>query len=519
MNLIVSSISLPWEEPDGTAVREAFRLCKLPYSPNQANIYKKSIDARHGRVKIVYSVQISCPDGTPYADNPRIRIRKPAQMPVITGKKFMQHRPVVAGLGPAGLFAAYFLAKNGYRPLILERGKSIDERDLDVNRFFEQGILNPESNLQFGEGGAGTYSDGKLTTRIHDPACETVLELLVRFGAPEEVKLLAKPHIGTDILKNVVKNIRREIIRLGGEVCFQSALTGIKQSDGQLCSIQTKQGDIPCECLVLAVGHSARDTFQRLFEQGIFMQSKAFSVGVRIEHLQKDIDRSLYGKAAEAYDLPPGEYALSYRQEDRAVYTFCMCPGGYVVPAQSEENTIVTNGMSYHARNGHNANSAVVVSVGPSDFPNVFDGLHFQRQIESKAYALTGSYRAPSQSVGSFLKQQGSGTTVHPTYALGIQEADLHSLFPESVDRMLQDGLRIFGRKIKGFDQPGAWLTGPETRTSSPIRIQRGKDLNSVSVYGLIPCGEGAGYAGGIISAAVDGIRAAAQIMSVYRPF
>jgi uncharacterized FAD-dependent dehydrogenase len=520
MNLIISAISLPWEAPEKAVIQEAFRLCQLPETAGQGFIYKKSIDARRGRVKAVYSVQISCPDGTPYPDSPRIRLRNSAYLPEVTGQMQMKHRPVIAGLGPAGLFAGYFLAKNGYAPIILERGKCVEERDLDVARFLQEGVLNPESNLQFGEGGAGTYSDGKLTTRIHDPACETVLDLLVRFGAPSEVKFLAKPHIGTDILKNVVQNIRKEIVRLGGEVRFKTTLTGVKQRTGSLTGVQTTNGEIPCEALVLAVGHSARDTFRHLWEQEIFMRSKAFSVGVRVEHWQEDINRGLYGKMADRYDLPPGEYALSHRQGERAVYTFCMCPGGYVVPAQSEENTVVTNGMSYHARSGDNANSAVVVSVGPSDFPNVFDGLDFQRQMERKAYAMTGGYRAPSQTVGSFLQQQGrSGKKVNPTYALGIEDADLHDLFPEIISSMLEDGLRIFGRKIKGFDQSGARLTGPETRTSSPVRIQRGEDFHSISLHGLIPCGEGAGYAGGIISAAVDGIRAAEKIMSAYRPF
>lgn len=519
MNLIVSSITMPWEEDPDTAIQKAFKICGLPYRPEQACIYKKSIDARHGKIKIVYSVQIFCPENVSYRESSQVRVRRGGVEPNITGTKKFEHPPVIAGFGPAGLFAAYFLAKKGYRPIIFERGSAIEERDQDIDNFVKLGNLNTESNFQFGEGGAGTYSDGKLTTRINDPACETVLDLFVRFGAPLEIKNLAKPHIGTDILKNIVKNIRQEIIHLGGNIHFKSPLTGIKMQNGILHGVEINGDPLACECLVLAIGHSARDTFMQIFEQGIQMQPKAFSVGVRIEHKQKDMNHALYGKAANHLLLPPAEYALSHRQADRAVYTFCMCPGGYVVPAQSEEYSIVTNGMSYHARNGENANSAMVVSVGPSDFPDLFGGITFQRQLEHQAYELTGSYRAPSQTVGDFLNEKQKGSIVDPTYALGIEETDLHQLFPSFICDMLEVGFHEFSKKIKIFNQPGARLTGPETRTSSPIRIIRGDDLFSTSVQGMIPCGEGAGYAGGIMSAAVDGIRAAERIMSIYKPF
>ncbi len=519
MSIIVSSISLPWDAPEQMAIDEAFRRCGMPQT-GTAGIYRQSIDARRGTIKKVYSVLIS---GVAEEERllrlPGIRQKKAASAPVIRGERPLSYPPVICGAGPAGLFAAYFLAKNGYRPIVLERGKEIARRDEDVAAFFAGQGLQTDSNIPFGEGGAGAYSDGKLTTRISDPYCELVLETLAAFGAPADILRLAKPHIGTDILKTVVHRIRREIQRLGGQVCFSARLTGIIHKNGRLTAAVVNGETLPCGALVLAIGHSARDTFFQLYRDGVEFLPKAFSVGVRVEHLQAEINRAMYGKDWEKLALPPAEYTLSCKSSDgRGVYSFCMCPGGQVVAAQSEENTIVTNGMSYHARDGKNANAALVASVSPADFDGVFGGVTLQRQIEQAAYRATGSYAAPGMTVASFLGTGPGKTRVEPTYPLGVRETELDRVLPEFVCRGLRQGLPAFGRKIRGFDDGGAVLTAPETRTSSPVRMVRQENLQSAGIAGLFPCGEGAGYAGGIVSAAVDGIRCAGKIMEEYKP-
>lgn len=529
MSILVGNIRLPLEAADADALEAAAKKCGLSMRELRgAHIYRSSIDARRGRITRVLSVLLDLAEPTQEqavidrVGKPDVRLKTPAQKPVPTGTEQLTHRPIVVGFGPGGLFAAYVLAKNGYRPRVFERGQAIDSRDRAVDAFFSGGIFDPASNIQFGEGGAGAYSDGKLTTRINDPMSEWVLRTFVEHGAPKEILYQAKPHIGTDILKRVVRSMREEIIRLGGEVQFGCTLTGVRSHDGTLTAAVIDGQEIACERLILAIGHSARDTFEQLLHSGVYLEPKPFSVGARIEHLQEDLNASLYGKLAGHPALPPAEYTLSHRENGRACYSFCMCPGGHVVAAQSEPDSIVTNGMSYHARDGRNANAAIVVSVNPSDFPtaDALGGVAFQREIEQKAFALTGGYRAPCQKVGDFLagKPSRKHGRVAPTYPIGVQYTSLAGVLPEFVIQHMQVGLRQFGRKIRGFDAPDALLTAPETRTSSPVRITRHDNRHSVQLVGLIPCGEGAGYAGGIMSAAVDGIGCAKEILQTFRP-
>ena len=529
MSILIGNIRLPIEASEQDAFVQARKKCELSAGQvKNAHIYRSSLDARRGRITRVLSVLLDLQDDeletavVAHCAKPDIRLKKPVQLPTATGTQPLTHRPIVVGFGPGGLFAAYVLAKNGYRPLVIERGQPIENRDKAVETFASGGAFDPNSNIQFGEGGAGAYSDGKLTSRINDPLSEYVLKTFVEHGAPEEILFKAKPHIGTDILKQVVHRMREEIICMGGEVRFGCTLTGIVQRDGVLQAAIVDGQEIACERLILAIGHSARDTFEQLHTQGVYFEPKSFSVGARIEHLQSDIDRGLFGKLAGHPALPPAEYTLSHRDNGRACYSFCMCPGGQVVAAQSEPNTIVTNGMSYHARDGKNANSAIVVSVDPTDFPttDALGGIAFQRQIEHSAFRKTGSYAAPCQRVGDFLdgRQTKQFGIVQPTYPIGVQCGTLEGVLPHFVIRQMQDGLRVFGRKIRGFDAQDALLTGPETRTSSPVRITRLENRHSRQISGLIPCGEGAGYAGGIMSAAVDGIGCAQEILQYFCP-
>lgn len=528
MSLFVTGIRLPFDAPEEEALSLAMRQCGLREGEATPTLYRRSIDARHGKINKVCSVLIDgVSEEEAFAQKlqmPSVRYKRRVGLHPSFGKTPLPHPPVVVGLGPAGLFCAYLLALHGYRPVVLERGGSLDERDAAVERFWSAGVLDPECNIQFGEGGAGAYSDGKLTTRINDSLCDTVLQILHENGAPEEILTLAKPHIGTDLLKGVVRTMRGAIERHGGTVHFRTPLTGLVLRGGTLAAVRADGQALPCERAVLAVGHSARDTFQMLYETGIELTSKAFSVGVRIEHTQEMVDRALYGRLAGHPALPPAEYALSHKEGGRACYTFCMCPGGTVVAAASEAGGIVTNGMSSHARSGKNANAALVVSVSPEDFEGggPLGGIAFQRKIERAAYAQTGSFRAPCQTVGGFLSGKnaapGKRAAIQPTYTAGVEFCDFAPIFPRYVTETLRVSLPVFGKKLRGFDAPEALLTAPETRTSSPLRIPRGATLSSVSAAGLIPCGEGAGYAGGIMSAAIDGLRAALRIMSEYAP-
>lgn len=532
MAVIISQIKTPvtasGEEIIGTALKKAGL---APAAVLRCGVRKTSLDARdNSRICFVSSVWAELGDGEAerrlcernrfcdYASGENAKVLPDKISSDGTGGK--RKKVVIAGFGPAGIFAALTLAEYGFEPVVAERGGDVDEREEAVRKFRGGGELDVSTNIQFGEGGAGTFSDGKLTTRINDPLCRYVLERFAENGAPEEILYKAKPHIGTDMLRGVLKNLRKKITALGGKVRFHTALTDISSENGRLRSV-TLNGceEIPCDALILAVGHSARDTFEMLSDKRIFIEPKPFSVGARIEHTQESVNRSLYGKQWDNPNLPQGEYQLSYRTNGRAVYTFCMCPGGVVVPAASEPESAVTNGMSEFARDGANANSALAVSVSPDDFgKGPLDGVNFVRAIEKKAYKLAlsgGKYYAPAATAGSFLDGGGSlkSASVSPTYLPGVTECNFNELFPEYVTDMMRIGLQSFSRKMKCFGDGGAVLTAPETRTSSPVRLTRGGSMESVSMKGLYPCGEGAGYAGGIMSAAVDGVKCALKII------
>ena len=523
--IVVSDIRLPLGSGEEEAAEAARAILGNPEN-GEYRIRKISYDFRRGNPSQICSVIARFSD-------------EAAEKELAEGKKnvsFVEHkhfapkiglepmtsRPVVVGSGPAGLFAAYLLAQYGYRPILLERGADVDSRVSAVSSFFETGSLNKDTNIQFGEGGAGTFSDGKLVSRIHDDLCDYVLRTFYRYGAPEDILVKAKPHIGTDELRQVIKRMRQAIETNGGEVRFLCRMDDILVSQGKVIGVRSSMGDIPTQTVVLAVGHSARDTFEMLLGKGLSITSKPFSVGLRIEHLQEDVNRSLYGKYAGDPSLPVGEYNLSARAGGRGVYTFCMCPGGVVVPAASETGGTVTNGMSNHARDGKNANSAVCVSVLEKDFGfNPLRGMEFQRNMERAAFAAVGGeYRAPASDVGSFLEGRKGLKIgrVEPTYARGVVAYDLWRILGDEYSRAIRDGILAFGKKMKCFGDTEAILTGIETRTSSPLRINRTEEREAVGLQGLYPCGEGAGYAGGIMSAAVDGLRTAAAIIEKYRP-
>jgi uncharacterized FAD-dependent dehydrogenase len=426
------------------------------------------------------------------------------------------------------MFCALILAENGYRPIIIDRGDCVADRVASVSGFYKDHVLDTESNIQFGAGGAGTFSDGKLLTRINDAKCSYVLETLRRFGAPEDVTVKAKPHVGTDILRVVVENILSRIEELGGEVIYRCRLDSIREmSDGNVEAV-TSKGTFVCSCAVLALGHSARDTYTMLLENGFDIIAKPISVGVRIEHRREWIERALYGKLAGNERLGAAEYALSDTKGERGVYTFCMCPGGEVVAAASECGGVVVNGMSSYARSGENSNSALAVSVKVSDIEavngsEVLGAIEFQRKIERAAFrAGGGDYRAPVQTVGDFMSDISCNapTDVKPTYMGGghFSLAKIDDVLPEFVTKTLRYGLSSFDRKIKGFANPAALLSGAETRTSSPVRILRGENMVALGRRAIYPCGEGAGYAGGITSAAVDGVKVALAIAAEYQP-
>ena len=431
-------------------------------------------------------------------------------------------RIIVVGFGPAGMLAALTLAKAGYHPLVLERGQTVDKRTDAVEAFWAGGALDCQSNVQFGEGGAGTFSDRKLTTRIRDPRVDQVIDALISAGAPEEISYLNKPHVGTDLLKGVVQRIRQEITALGGEIRFGACFEGLHMKEGRVNRILSGGEWLETSAVILATGHSARDTYRILEEDGVALEAKAFAVGLRVEHLQKELDEIQYGTWASHPKLRASEYSLAKRTSSgRGVYSFCMCPGGRVVNSSSEEGHLCVNGMSYHARDLRNANAAIVVSVSPADFgEKPLDGIVFQQALEAKAFAMGGgNWQAPVQLAQDFLKNRSSRglKQVMPSVGPDFTLAPLHELLPVEVTKSLQEGLSVFGRRIRGFDRNGV-LTGVETRTSAPVRILRGEDLQSITHPGLYPTGEGAGYAGGIVSAAVDGIKAAEAVIRRFQP-
>ena len=485
-------------------------------------IVRRSVDARKKPdIKIIYTIDVAV-DGNEKRLLKQSGCKRATIAPVSyykTAKNIPvpEKRPVVVGFGPAGMFAALVLAIAGWKPLVLERGEDAASRHEKVQKFFETGVLDTRSNVQFGEGGAGTFSDGKLNTGVNNPRIGWILEQFVKAGAREEILYDAKPHVGTDVLLTVVQNIRQRIISLGGEVRFNTQVTELCTKNGRLTGLKTEAGEIiPCDTCVLAIGHSARDTFEMLEETGIPMEPKPFAMGVRIEHKQTTVDESQYGVVSPV--LPPADYKLVQHLDNATVYSFCMCPGGHVVAAASEEGRIVTNGMSYADRDGENANAALLVTVNPGDFPyeGTLGGMKWQREIEEKAYAVSGSYRAPAQLVGDFLagkKSTGAGS-VEPTYRPGVTWCDLHDVLPERITASIAEALPKLDEKLKGFAAEDAVMTAPETRSSSPVRIIR-DDSRQSSLAGLYPTGEGAGYAGGIMSAAIDGMMTAEAILGV----
>lgn len=476
---------------------------------------KRSIDSRKkGEPIYICSFIFDC-DNSTVLDNKDCSLYNNEKYEFIKAKKQPDLRPIIVGFGPSGMFAALTLCYAGLKPIILEKGADVDTRTRDVEEFFNGGKLNYNSNVQFGEGGAGTFSDGKLNTGIKDIRIDTVLKLFHKFSAPEEILYSSTPHIGTDILKEVVKNIRKEIISLGGEILFNHNLTDIEISDGKICKVICDNSkEFVCEKVIFALGNSARDTFELFYNKGINLAQKPFSVGVRIEHKQALIDNFKY----KGYKgLPAADYKLAvHLPNGRGVYTFCMCPGGYVINSSSEANSTVTNGMSYHARDGKNANSALLVSVLPEDLKSEHPlaGIEFQREIEKKAYLLAGGHFPITQKVCDFIKgnatQKYSG--ILPTVKPKTVNEDIAKVLPEFVTKALKEALPLFDKKLSGFYDYNALLTAPETRSSSPVKILRDENFET-NVKGIYPAGEGAGYAGGITSSAVDGIKAAEKLI------
>lgn len=526
--VVLRDISLPYTMDAGHALESAGKKLRAAgIKAERLYIFRRSVDARRPKdIRFLYSICAEC------ASLPTEQILNkinatllhcadPAPMP---GDRSLKGRVVVTGFGPCGIFAALALAKAGFCPIVLERGDEVDKRKEKVDLFLKTGLLDVDSNVQFGAGGAGTFSDGKLVTRINDPLGEEVFETLCAFGAPQRIKMLAKPHVGTDNLLEVVRNADNAIRALGGEILYRTKLLGIKRNvSGEVVSVITSQGEIACGALILALGHSARDTYEMLMEEGIALEAKDFSVGARVEHLQEDIDRALYGDA-DISILGHGEYTLSYREGDRGVYSFCMCPGGEVMCASSEEGGLVVNGMSNYARDGKNANAAIAVSVLRHDYGGTPQkAIAYQRSLERRAFEIAGgNYNAPVQTLGDFLSG-GKGTEpqrVLPSFRGGEHHSlsDLATVLPSHVSEMMKKGFPIFEKRIRGYACSDAVLTGVETRTSAPVRILRNEDLSAPGCGNLYPAGEGAGYAGGITSAAIDGLKIAYKVISTYSP-
>lgn len=503
---VLNDVKLGVTEDEKTLLKIAER--KLGGKAGYFKILKKSLDARDKKnIKWVYSVEFSREEEKiAIEEYPKVN-RKPKNV-------------VVAGMGPAGLFCAVTLLRGGITPIVVERGKPVEERRKDIETFCSSGVLNPDSNIQFGEGGAGTFSDGKLNTQTNSPLNKEVLKTFFEFGAPKDILYLSKPHIGSDNLFSVARNMRKYILDGGGKILYSTSLSDIKIRDGRIVSAILSDGEeIPVSELVLAAGHSARDTFKMLYERGVYVEQKEFAVGVRVEHLQGDVGLAQYGEVYKS--LPAADYKLVSHAGKRAAFTFCMCPGGSVIPSASDEGGVVVNGMSLYKRDGVNANAALVVQVKKEDFKSSdpLAGVEYQRRMERAAYVSAGGgYKAPVQLMGDFLKGRVSDKfgSVLPTYARGTAFVDLKEVLPEEVYLGLKAAVPDMSRKLKFFSAYDGVLTGVESRTSSPVRITRGENFESVSCAGLYPVGEGAGYSGGITSSAADGIRVAKKIIEKY---
>lgn len=494
------------------------------------HVVRRAVDARKKPlITFVYTLFVEVADSKAVMKrlkkDKNVELMEPAlPEPIVHGHKDMKHRPVVIGFGPAGMLAAFYLAREGYAPIVLERGQDVDTRSADVEAFWKDGQFKPESNVQFGEGGAGTFSDGKLTTRVTHPRLHEIATYFVECGAPPEILYKHKPHVGTDILRHMVKRMREQIIAWGGEVRFGAKVTDFVSEEGRLTGVVVNgEETIPTNIALLGIGHSARDTYAQLHERGIAMESKHFAIGVRIEHPQHLVDLAQYGVEPESVGLGAAEYSLVYHDKelDRSAYSFCMCPGGQVVASASEEGHVVTNGMSLYARDSGMANSALVVTVGPQDFgDHPLSGVEFQRKWEKAAYELGGrTYKAPIQTVGHFLGRVAENAVNRESYSYlpDVVPADLRQCLPDYVTDTLTRALPYFGKRLQGFDRDDICMTGVETRTSSPLRIIRDEQRQS-SLEGLYPMGEGAGYAGGIMSAALDGAETAIMVMTAFKP-
>lgn len=529
MKLRVRGLRLPFEHEDSDLYKAAATRLGIKKDEIDAlKLVKKSIDARRKVISFTYTVDVEIDKDVHLAsakiESPDISAVNPVVRTMsVPGPAHLPYSPIIVGSGPAGLFCALYLAENGYKPVVIEQGQDVDRRVQAVKKFWQKGDLNIHSNTQFGEGGAGTFSDGKLTTRIGDERIDYVLETFVKYGADEEILYLKKPHVGTDVIREAVKKMRRDIIKMGGEFYFDARMTDINVNNKYLKSIIiNNRVEVPCSVMVLAIGNSAREVYRLLVTKGVDMIPKAFALGVRVEHPQKMIDKRQYGRYAGHPRLGAADYQLTYqdRKSGRSLYTFCMCPGGYVIGAASGEGQVVTNGMSYFARDTGIANSAVVVTVKPDDWQNkVLGGVELQERLEQQAFEMGGgNYRAPAQLITDFMQQQATisleGSIA--TFAPGVTPSNLWDLLPHEICGVMQRGIKVWDQKMKGFIHDQAVMTGVETRTSTPLRIQRDENMCSLSVENMYPCGEGAGYAGGIVSAAVDGIKTAQKIISTF---
>ncbi|KUG03270.1 nad(fad)-utilizing dehydrogenase [hydrocarbon metagenome] len=521
---------MPLEYEETDLLQAAAARLKIPAAAIiECQLVKRAVDARRNKVHFTCTVDITVEnegqlDQQLWASVDIAKIIKKTPQQPIPGNNDLPLSPLIIGAGPAGLFCGLYLAQNGYQPVIIEQGQDMERRVETVEKFWQQGVLNPYCNTQFGEGGAGTFSDGKLTTRIGDERISYVLDTFVKHGANEEIRYVKKPHVGTDVIRKIIKNIRQEILDLGGELYFDSRMTDISVNQRLIKSIIiNNSSEIPCAVLVLAVGNSAREVYRLLHTRDIELVPKAFAVGVRIEHPQLLIDQIQLGDFAGHPRLGPSDYHLTYqdRVSGRALYTFCMCPGGRVIAASSEAGGVVTNGMSYLARDTGIANSALVVTVKPMDWnEEVLGGIILQDRLEKRAFEICGrDYKAPAQRLMDFMARRGSKDLCNTctTYQPGVKPADLWEILPPEIAEVLWRGIKYWDNRMPGFIDPGAVLTGVETRTSTPVRIIRNEEGCSLSIDNLYPCGEGAGYAGGIMSSAVDGLKTAEKIISNHR--